>query len=96
MTMDTVDLTIEGLIHDLNNVFQTIGESAAAPGRSEVVQDSRYAPAQCRSWTAAREQHSGLGQYVVQSIVEQHGGTVTAANLLTGGAEFRMLLGVRE
>lgn len=36
---------------------------------------------------------SGLGLYVVQSIVEQHGGTVTATNLLTGGAEFRMLLG---
>ncbi|MGD0618127.1 MAG: HAMP domain-containing sensor histidine kinase [Bryobacteraceae bacterium] len=26
--MDTEDLTIEGLVHDLNNVFQTIGEAA--------------------------------------------------------------------
>ncbi len=26
--MNTMDLTLEGLIHDLNNVFQTIGESA--------------------------------------------------------------------
>jgi signal transduction histidine kinase len=26
--MDVADLTLEGLIHDLNNVFQTIGESA--------------------------------------------------------------------
>jgi signal transduction histidine kinase len=28
MTMDVADLTLEGLVHDLNNVFQTIGESA--------------------------------------------------------------------
>ena len=35
---------------------------------------------------------SGLGLYVVQSIVEQHGGTVTASNLHGGGAEFRMRL----
>ena len=28
MSMDVVDLTLEGLVHDLNNVFQTIGESA--------------------------------------------------------------------
>ena len=35
---------------------------------------------------------SGLGLYVVQSIVEQHGGSVTASNLLGGGAEFRMRL----
>lgn len=31
---------------------------------------------------------SGLGLYVVQSLVEQYGGTVTARNLPGGGAEF--------
>jgi signal transduction histidine kinase len=39
---------------------------------------------------------SGLGLYVVQSIVEQHGGTVTASNLHGGGAEFRMRLSAPE
>jgi signal transduction histidine kinase len=33
---------------------------------------------------------SGLGLYVVQSIVEQNGGSVSAANGLTGGAVFTM------
>jgi signal transduction histidine kinase len=35
---------------------------------------------------------SGLGLYVVQSIVEQNGGSVTAANGLTGGAIFTLSL----
>jgi two-component system C4-dicarboxylate transport sensor histidine kinase DctB len=30
--MDVADLTLEGLVHDLNNVFQTIGESAELLG----------------------------------------------------------------
>ena len=33
---------------------------------------------------------SGLGLYVVQSIVEQNGGKVTAANGPSGGAVFTM------
>jgi signal transduction histidine kinase len=33
---------------------------------------------------------SGLGLYVVQSIVEQNGGSVRAANGLTGGAIFTL------
>jgi len=33
---------------------------------------------------------SGLGLYVVQSIVEQNGGSVTAANSAGGGAVFTM------
>jgi len=35
---------------------------------------------------------SGLGLYVVQSIVEQNGGSVMAANGLTGGAIFTLSL----
>ena len=35
---------------------------------------------------------SGLGLYIVQSIVEQHGGEVTASNLPGSGAEFRIRL----
>ncbi|HEV2690126.1 MAG TPA: ATP-binding protein, partial [Bryobacteraceae bacterium] len=35
---------------------------------------------------------SGLGLYVVQSIVEQNGGSVTATNGPTGGAVFTVRL----
>ena len=35
---------------------------------------------------------SGLGLYVVQSIVEQNGGSVTAENGLGGGAIFTLTL----
>jgi signal transduction histidine kinase len=36
---------------------------------------------------------SGLGLYVVRSIVEEHGGTVTASNGATAGAVFRITVG---
>ncbi len=35
---------------------------------------------------------SGLGLYVVQSLVEKHGGAVTASNLPAGGAQFGISL----
>lgn len=35
---------------------------------------------------------SGLGLAIVKSLVQLHGGTVTAANASTGGAEFRVVL----
>jgi two-component system, NtrC family, sensor kinase len=37
---------------------------------------------------SSKSMMSGLGLYVVQSLVEQHGGTVTAENLPSGGAKF--------
>ena len=39
---------------------------------------------------------SGLGLSIVQAIVRQHGGTVTASNAPDGGAEFTILLPVGE
>ena len=61
--MAVADLTLEGLIHDLNNVFQTIGENAdlleSDPKWQKVAQ------------TLQRSVHRG--QRIVHSILETTG-----------------------
>jgi signal transduction histidine kinase len=155
--MAVADLTLEGLVHDLNNVFQTIGESAELLGEDpkwqklahtlqrsvdrgqrivhSILDTNRsttdlapvleHAIQFCRDYlecangpkiefvaeidsgfrpgispellprifdprVSTKSIISGLGLYVVQSIVEQNGGSVTAANGPNGGAVFTM------
>ena len=57
--MAVADLTLEGLVHDLNNVFQTIAESAELLGRrSQVGEAGPHAAAQRGPRASHRAQHS--------------------------------------
>ena len=47
-----IDLTLQGLVHDLNNVFQTIAEHEIGK-RSEVGEAGAYIAAQRREWPTA-------------------------------------------
>jgi hypothetical protein len=58
--MDTEDLTIEGLVHDLNNVFQTIGEAA------ELLESDP----QWRKLAGTLERSVDRGRRIVWSIME--------------------------
>jgi signal transduction histidine kinase len=58
--MDTAELTIEGLVHDLNNVFQTIGESAEL-----LASDPKWA-----RLAATLQRSVERGQRIAHSIVE--------------------------
>ena len=78
MRMETAELTIEGLIHDLNNVFQTIAESAELLGS-----DARWA-----RLSAALHRSVERGQRIALSIVEQNRPVLAFASILRNAEEF--------
>ncbi len=45
-----------------------------------------------RGANSRRRQGSGLGLAIVRQVAQRHGGSVSAANVADGGAEFRLLL----
>lgn len=89
----------------LVNLFLNAAEAGAATvsveaeGRELVVWDDgpgispELLPQIFQPHVSTKSIFSGLGLYVVQSLVEQHGGTVMAGNRQGGGAEFRISLG---
>jgi signal transduction histidine kinase len=60
--MDVADLTLEGLVHDLNNVFQTIGESAELLDRDPKWQKLAH----------TLQRSVDRGQRIVHSILESN------------------------
>src|SRR6266478_4357276 len=76
--MAVADLTLEGLIHDLNNVFQTIGENAdlleSDPKWQKVAQTLQRSI--CR------------GQRIVHSILETTGTETDLAAIIDNAAQF--------
>ena len=76
--MAVADLTLEGLIHDLNNVFQTIGESA------DLLQnDPKW---QKLALTLQRSVHRG--QRIVHSILETAASATELDPVIENAAQF--------
>lgn len=76
--MAVADLTLEGLIHDLNNVFQTIGESADL-----LENDPKW---QKLAHTLQRSVHRG--QRIVHSILETTGSATDLAPVIENASQF--------
>jgi signal transduction histidine kinase len=78
MRSEVADLTLEGLVHDLNNVFQTIGESA------ELLDgDPKWAKL---ARTLQRNVHRG--QRIVRSILETNRPDADLAPVVEGSIQF--------
>jgi signal transduction histidine kinase len=78
MRTEVADLSLEGLVHDLNNVFQTIGESA------ELLDgDPKWAKL---ARTLQRNVHRG--QRIVQSILETNRPDGELAPVVEGSIQF--------
>jgi len=76
--MAVADLTLEGLVHDLNNVFQTIGESAEL-----LEEDPKW---QRLAHTLQRSVNRG--QRIVHSILETNRSTTDLAPILENAVQF--------
>ena len=78
MPPEVADLTLEGLVHDLNNVFQTIGESADL-----LHEDPKWAKL---ARTLQRNVHRG--QRIVRSILETNRPGADLAPVVEGSIQF--------
>lgn len=76
--MAVADLTLEGLIHDLNNVFQTIGESADV-----LDSDPKW---QKLAQTLKRSVHRG--QRIVHGLLETTGTATDLAPVIDNASQF--------
>ena len=85
--MSVADLTLEGLVHDLNNVFHTIAESADL-----LSSDPKWVH------LAQKLQHSAdCGARIARSLLESNGSGADLAPVIENAAEFcRHPLGFRN
>jgi signal transduction histidine kinase len=61
------------------------------PGFAREILDRAFDP-----YVTSKPRGTGLGLAIVKKIVEEHGGTIAAANRAGGGAELRLRLPLRE
>jgi signal transduction histidine kinase len=76
--MAVADLTLEGLVHDLNNVFQTIAENA------ELLEDDP-------NWEKLAhklQRCAGRGHRIAQSILEKNRSATELAPILENASQF--------
>lgn len=76
--MHTAELTIEGLIHDLNNVFQTIAE-----GSELLSSDPKW-----RRLAATLQRSIERGQRIANSIVEHNRSAENFASIVDAAVQF--------
>jgi len=76
--MDVADLTLEGLIHDLNNVFQTIGESADV-----LSHDPKW-----EKLAQTLQRSVDRGQRIAHSIVETNRSAMDLAPVIDNASQF--------
>jgi len=76
--MDVLELTLEGLIHDLNNVFQTIGESAEA-----LAIDPKW-----EKLAQTLQRSVDRGQRITHSILETNRSATELAPVLENAIQF--------
>ena len=76
--MNVADLTLEGLVHDLNNVFQTIGESA------ELLEDDP----KWEKLAHTLQRSVDRGQRIVHSILESNRTGAELAPVIENATQF--------
>ena len=76
--MAVADLTLEGLVHDLNNVFQTIGESAEL-----LADDPKW-----QKLAHTLQRSVNRGQRIVHSILDTNRSTTDLAPVLENAIQF--------
>lgn len=76
--MAVADLTLEGLVHDLNNVFQTIAENA------ELLEDDP----KWEEMAHKLQRCAGHGHRIAHSILERNRSTTELAPILENASQF--------
>ena len=76
--MAVADLTLEGLVHDLNNVFQTIAESA------ELLEDDP----KWEKLAHTLQRSAGRGHRIAHSILETNRSAIELAPIIENASQF--------
>ena len=76
--MAVADLTLEGLVHDLNNVFQTIAESA------ELLEDDP----KWEKLAHTLQRSAGRGHRIAHSILETNRSAIELAPIIDNASQF--------